>query len=176
MSALDAAVKAALEGDAAWRELLERASDEIRARIDQTGELDEDAIRRAISALESVASSAEERAAHDEWMKPRKWSSEPEPGKPIEALVMATWLEDALGDFQYEAARHGHAAACDCAVLIALGITSRRPTSPSLRFVSTQTGLYDAEYACETCGTAWSESKDCDDVGVHSEWHPRLAR
>ena len=131
-----------------------------------------DSVTRAIARLEAVELSRDERALHDEWARPRKWvRGAPEPGVPSPILLLLDRLESARDELRYEAARKAHGAPCDCAALIDLERHDKKPSSPSFHVVKAIDALYASDWLCDACGTRWSETRDCDDVGVRSDWH-----
>jgi len=157
---LDRAVDLAIARDRGWEPAYESAA------------LDLHSVTRAIARLERIELSLEERALHDEWARPRKFvGGAPDPGAPSPILLLLGRLESARDELRYEAARKAHGAPCDCAALIELGRHDKKPDSPAFHVIKVIDALYASEWRCDACGTRWSETRDCDDVGVWSNWH-----
>src|SRR5262249_46642330 len=126
-----------------------------------------------LAALRRVEIAPELRAAHEEWMRPRKHGS-PQTGTPCAVLQRIASLESRLRELHYAKALRDHPAPCDCAALVALGHRDRKPSS--LRLIETVVELYAYEWQCAACGMRWSEDRDCDDVRVRSQWYPSRAQ
>lgn len=163
---LDAAVALAIAHDPSWRAAYETALVAIRSHAAATGQLDLADLHGAAARLEAAASD-DDRAAFATWSERDALRNAIQPAP---SLLVASWIRSELSDLRYTAARHDHPGPCDCAVLAGLGIEWRKPDSRALRWLAGD-ALHWNDYTCEACGTEWSESKDCDDVGVHSQWH-----
>jgi len=175
--AVSDAATLAIAGDDTSPERLRDAFGRLHehARAGGTVELDElHAIADRLAAAVAVVPE-HELAAHREWARPRKYvPGARQPGKPVAAILAANSLEIELRDLRYELARMCSPAPCDCAILVELGIVTRRPT-PAPRWLDGD-GMYWDDFECDACGARWTEHKDCDDVGVHSQWQPTKPR
>ena len=130
-----------------------------------------DAVEKELAELRRVKVSREERALHEEWVRPRKWGSEQRAGKPSETLERIATLESRLRELLYEKALADHPGPCTCAALACVDQRERKPSG--LRLIETVCELYSYEWQCEVCGMVWCEDRDCDDVGVWSQWQPK---
>jgi hypothetical protein len=128
------------------------------------------AVETELGALRRLEIAPGVHAAHDEWVRPRKHGS-PQAGAPCAALQRIASLERRAYELQYEQALRDHPGACNCAALVAVGHRDRRPSS--LCLIETVVELYAYEWQCAACGLGWSEDRDCDDIGVRSQWRPR---
>jgi hypothetical protein len=121
--------------------------------------------------LEAVPGDARE-AWKEFWLHPKDniiaaMRGKPGRGEPVVGFLIERRLGDRLRDLELEVARAKHPGPCDCAVLIELRESNRRPSSPSLRKV----GPAKDEYyigdclVCDACGREWNELSRDDDLG-----------
>lgn len=129
--------------------------------------------------------SEEARQAHFDWLRrTRGWfklvrgpdgrprAPDLPRGVPAAPLLLHEHLCAALCELHYAIYRRDHPAACDCAALIAGGL-SRRPGSPDLRRVGPSSdGYYFGDlHVCGLCGARWFHGIRDDDVGSRF-WEP----
>jgi hypothetical protein len=125
------------------------------------------AVEAELTALLRVEIAPEQRAAHDEWARPRKHGNA-QTGEPCAVIQRIQSLEHRAHELHYAQALRDHPGACNCAALIATGHRDRRPSA--LRLIETVVALYAYEWQCDACAMRWSEDRDCDDLRVRSHW------
>lgn len=95
-------------------------------------------------------------------------------GAPSLPLALVPRVYERIRELRYALHRREHPSACDCAALVAGGL-SREPASPELRRDGPSTDGYHSgdAFVCGACGAKWFRGVSADD---HGGWFWEPAR